>query len=284
MYGDIRHIFVMQSELENEIDYDDMQHSADKYSKAFNVHNQRQNKAKKTVADRKNVRSDAEPYFRPAQRPSAINSKQKTKPPKIPSSEQADSSALLDNLIKSNLEAFVEDAKMKKENFSADEVSKKSTILTSLPSSSTTPWSVSTSKSSESSNEDETSATTVVDTVVPNVFSNISSPLPPTPASTLETSPSTPAVDESTEKLSITLKNESGSLDVLEKVEEELEKEVLNDLEQLAASGEGVLAESDTTDRNNSKEPQTTTTETQLFQDTVQKDKDQVPIMNRRGV
>lgn len=62
MYGDIRHIFVMQSEIENEVDSDDFKHFADKYSKAFNnnqQHNERNShremKSRKIV-EKKNFR------------------------------------------------------------------------------------------------------------------------------------------------------------------------------------------------------------------------------------
>lgn len=60
MYGDMRHIFVMQSELENEVDSDDFKHHADKYSKTFNdqhdlKNNHREMKAKK-IGEKKNFR------------------------------------------------------------------------------------------------------------------------------------------------------------------------------------------------------------------------------------
>jgi hypothetical protein len=272
MYGDMRHIFVMQSELENEIDFDDIQHSADKYSKAFNSHNQRQMKAKKTSVDRKNYRSDSEPYFRPAQRPSATNSKQKTKPPKVSVTEKVDNNLVIDNLIKINIETLSEESKRKEES---SESSMITTKLTSVPSSSTTPSSI--SSTTNDSQLDESTASdkesTKFDKVVLNLFNNISSAL----SSSTTTSPST--TDESAVKLSSTLKNES-----IIKLEEELEDEVLNDLEQLASGAMETSTESDAMDRNNSKEPQTTTTETQLFQDTVQKEKEPVPVVNRRGV
>jgi hypothetical protein len=281
MYGDMRHIFVMQSELENEIDFDDIQHSADKYSKAFNSHNQRQMKAKKTSVDRKNYRSDSEPYFRPAQRPSATNSKQKTKPPKVSVTEKVDNNLVIDNLIKINIETLSEESKRKEES---SESSMITTKLTSVPSSSTTPSSI--SSTTNDSQLDESTASdkesTKFDKVVLNLFNNISSAL----SSSTTTSPSTSIAedlssptDESAVKLSSTLKNES-----IIKLEEELEDEVLNDLEQLASGAMETSTESDAMDRNNSKEPQTTTTETQLFQDTVQKEKEPVPVVNRRGV
>lgn len=274
----------MQSELENEVDFEDMQHSADKYSKAFNTHNQRQMKAKKPVADRKNFRSDSEPYFRPAQRPSAVNSKQKTKPPKTTAAEQTDNNLLLDNMIKSNIDAIVEDLKAKEDNVSTLEVSIRTTKLSSVPLSSTTPSSVLRSKDEQvvdSSQSNEKNDTTTVDKVVLDFFSNISSAL----SSTTPSSLSTPSIATTVEdKISFTLKNELMGVNSLEKLEQELEDEAVNDLEQVASSVGEIFAESDAFDRNNSKEPQTTTTETQLFQDTVQKEKDPTPVENRRGV
>lgn len=288
MYGDMRHIFVVQSELENEVDLDDIQHSADKYSKAFNDHNQRQMKAKKVVEERKNFRSDSEPYFRPAQRPSAINSKQKTKPPKTVSNEQADSNVILDNMIKSNIDAIVEDLKTKEDNLSTLEGSIRTTKLTSVPSSSTTPSSVSkdnNAKVIDGQSEDKNSASSI-DKVVSNLFSNYSSLLTSSTSSTMNTS-TTPSFDEeSNDKLLSTLKNELMGSNNLEKLENEFEEEALNALEQVASSDSEVFTEGDGFTRNNSKEPQTadTTTETHLFQDTVQKEKDPTPIVNRRGV
>lgn len=272
MYGDMRHIFVMQSELDNEIDFEDLQHSADKYSKAFNTHNQRQMKAKKAVVDRKNFRSDAEPYFRPAQRPSAINSKQKTKPPKV-TNEQADANVLIDNLIKTNIEAIAEATKANGTN-----VDRATTKLTSVPSSSTTPSSSVSDEEQTEENAFTRNDATTVDKVVLNLFNNISSALSTTTTlSTLKTSSIASTVED---KLSSTLRNELINSNNLEKVEAEL----LNDMEQVASNDAGMFTESDALDRNNSKEPQTTTTETQLFQDTVQKEKEPVPVVNRRGV
>lgn len=276
MYGDMRHIFVMQSELENEVDFDDMHDSADKYSKAFNSHNQRQMKAKKVAVERKNFRSDAEPYFRPAQRPSAVNTKQKMKPPKVPATEQVDSNSLVDNMIKSNVEALEQEVK--------ESLLESSTKTTST---STTPSNVPTIDDEQliASIFDKNDATTI-DKVVLNLFNNISSALSTsttTLPSTLKTSDllSTPEEDANIVKLSSTLKNES-----VIKLEAELEEEVFNGLEQLASGVAEVetSTESDTMDRNNSKEPQTTTTETQLFQDTLQKEKEPTPVVNRRGV
>lgn len=297
MYGDMRHIFVMQSEMENEIDYGDMKFSADKYSKAFNSHNaQREMRAKKE-AERKNFRSDAEPYFRPAQRPSATNSKQKTKPPKVASNEQQSQSndVLLENLIKSNIDAIVGDSRKKEDNFTSTSpaVTQKTTKLTSVPSSSTTPSSTSVAsdelvsesvgKVASEKNDEESTA----DKVVLNLFSNISSALSSSTAAPSTSSSTSAAIsvdEDSKEELSSTSKDESIVSNTLATVEEEIEAEALNDLEQIAASVGETIAETDAIDRNNSKEPQTTTTETQLFQDTVHKEKDPAPVVNRRGV
>lgn len=278
MYGDMRHIFVMQSELDNEVDFDDLRHSADKYSKTFN---QRQMRTKKTVADRKNFRSDSEPYFRPAQRPSAINSKQKTKPPKVASSEQQDNNVLIDNMIKTNLEAIVEEPKSSGENPAMLDASRKTTKLTSVTLSSTTPSGVSKLNNDEAFTASDA---TTVDKVVLNLFNNISSALSSTTMTTLRTSPIQSTVDESTEKLSSTLRNELISSNDLKVVEEELVKGIVNDLEELASGNVETIIENDAVDRNTSKEPATTTTETQLFQDTVGRDKEPAPTVNRRGV
>lgn len=262
----MRHIFVMQSELENEVDFDDIHDSADKYSKAFNSHNKREMKARKVAAaaavERKNFRSDSEPYFRPAQRPSAINTKQKTKPPKVVTNEQPDSS-ILDNMIKTNIDAIVEDLK------------EKTTKLTSVPSSSTTPSSVASTQPDKIALSNETSS---VDQEVLSLFSNISSALSSTTAGSSTTIAST-TTDEGkqTEKLSTKLKNELAS-----SFEQQLEEEVFKDLQEVASSASETFADND--DRNNSKEPQTTTTETQLFQDTEKKEKEPAPVVNRRGV
>lgn len=309
MYGDMRHIFVMQSEMENEIDFDDIKTSADKYSKAFNMHNKRQMKAAKD-AERKNFRSDSEPYFRPlAQRPSAINSKQKTKPPKVVLKEQSENDALLDNMIKSNIDAIVEDLKIKEENFTA-EVSEGTTTKTtsrltsSVPSSTTTtsPSSGISKTKDELLNDrveviafkknDEASA----DKVVANLFNNISSASLSTtsPSSSSSLSTSSPIDDDdsgSKEKLSSSPSSstlQSGSIfsNTLEKVGQEIvEGAAANDLEPVASSDGEIFFDTEALDRNNSKEPQTTTTETQLFQDTVHKEKEPVlAVVNRRGV
>lgn len=275
MYGDMRHIFVMQSELENEIDLDDIQHSADKYSKAFNTHNQRQMRAKK-VNDKKNFRSDTEPYFRPAQRPpSALNSKQKTKPPKIPSNEPGDSDVLIDNLIKTNIDALTEEVEMK-----VSLQTKSTTKLTTVTSSSSTTPSSSTIHVKADIDHKEESKTvaptsTTVDKEVSNLLSNTSTTTLTPSEAVQETS--SMEEEESTEKLSSTLKNES-----IHKLVEDFEEEALNDLDLVASTLEETLV--DVSDRNNSKEPLTTTTETQLFQDTVQKEKEPAPVINRRGV
>lgn len=294
----MRHIFVMQSEMENEIDDEDLKYSADKYSKAFNSHNaQREMRAKKE-AERKNFRSDSEPYFRPAQRPSATNSKQKTKPPKVVANEQQsqNNDVLLDNMIKSNVDAIVGDSRKKEDNFTSTSpaVSQKTTKLTSVPSSSTTPSSTSdapddlVSESVGKIASKKNDETTTVDKVVLNLFNNISSALSSSTAasSTSSSTSATISVDDedSKEELSSTSKDESIVSNTLATVEEEIEAEALNDLEQISASVGETIAETDAIDRNNSKEPQTTTTETQLFQDTVHKEKDPAPVVNRRGV
>lgn len=285
MYGDMRHFFVVQSELENEVDFEDLQYSADKYSKAFNTHNQRQQKAKKVVTERKNFRSDSEPYFRPAQRPSAVNSKQKTKPPKTgiatEATETNNENLLLDNLIKSNVDAIVEDLKKKDDNLASLEGSTRATTkLTSVASSSsTTPSSATTTSKEELLFDMQSDDATTIDKVVANFFNNISSAVP-------STTPNAPAnvssVDDIKTKISSTLTNEL-LIDV-DNMEPELEQETANDLAEVASNVGEVFAESDGLDKNSSKEPQTTTTETQLFQDTVQKEKEPAPIVNRRGV
>lgn len=274
MYGDMRHIFVMQSELDNEIDFDDIHDSADKYSKVFNDHNKREMKARKVsaTAERKNFRSDTEPYFRPAQRPSAVNTKQKTKPPKVASNEPADSS-ILDNLIKSNIDAIAEDLR---------ENATKTTKLTSVPASSTTPSTVSSTLPDLAvALSNETSSSVRVEVL--SLFSNISSALSSTTPSSGTTiaSTTTEGANDTVDKLSTKLKNELASPNSLEKVELLLEEEIVKDLEEVASSATETFVDSE--DKNNSKEPQTTTTETQLFQDTM-KEKEPAPVVNRRGV
>lgn len=296
MYGDMRHFFVMQSELENEVDFEDLQHSADKYSKAFNLHNQRQMKAARTTTqERKNFRSDSEPYFRPAQRPSAVNSKQKTKPPKTASNEALENNVLLDNMIKSNIDAIVGDLRTKEEEnlTTVADVSTGTAKLTSYSASSSSPSSSSTTtpESIVSKNTDEkvineetaeNVLATTEDKLALNLFNNISSAM----LSTTSSSVNTTALDDSKDKLLFTLQNESVNPNSLYKLEGEVEADdTFNDLEQVASSVGEAFTESTALDRNNSKEPQTTTTETQLFQDTVQKEKEPlVQVVNRRGV
>lgn len=284
MYGDMRHIFVMQSELENEVDFEDLQHSADKYSKAFNSHNQRQMKAKKVVQERKNFRSDSEPYFRPAQRPSAVNSKQKTKPPKTASNEASENNVLLDNMIKSNIDAIVGDLRTKEEENQTTlaDVSTGTVKLTSSSTSSSTTPSSSSKNTDEKVIKEETAVDAILETtedkLALNLFNNVSSAMLSTTSSSVNTS----AFDDGKDKLSSTLTNESVNPNSLYKLEDEVD--VLNDLEQVASSVGETFTESTMLDRNSSREPQTTTTETQLFQDTVQKGKEPVQVVNRRGV
>jgi hypothetical protein len=271
MYGDQRHIFVMQSELENEIDFDDIKHSADKYSQTFNKqHNQkkppnaRQAKAKKVApaatettttttkrnAERKNYRSGdaSEPHFRPAQRPSATNTKQRTKPPKVNVSEQ---SSLIDNFIQSNVDAL--DVKV-------------TTKLTSIvPSSSTA--STSTTEASEIIHDDTEEVSdrrATVDKAVLDLFSNISSALAAAPTTTLNATLADVAVNETSESPPESLKT---TLNLTEDGEDD------ND--------DDIEAEQETTlPAAASKDPSvTTTTEAQLYQDHAI-----VPTMNRRGV
>lgn len=286
----------MQSELENEVDFEDLQHSADKYSKAFNLHNQRQMKAaRKTTQERKNFRSDSEPYFRPAQRPSAVNSKQKTKPPKTASNEALENNVLLDNMIKSNIDAIVGDLRTKEEEnlTTVADVSTGTAKLTSYSASSSSPSSSSTTtpESIVSKNTDEkvineetaeNVLATTEDKLALNLFNNISSAM----LSATSSSVNTTALDDSKDKLLFTLQNESVNPNSLYKLEGEVEADdTFNDLEQVASSVGEAFTESTALDRNNSKEPQTTTTETQLFQDTVQKEKEPlVQVVNRRGV
>lgn len=303
MYGDMRHIFVMQSELENEVDFEDLQHSADKYSKAFNSHNQRQMKAKKSAQERKNFRSDSEPYFRPAQRPSAVNSKQKTKPPRTTSNEASENNVLVDNMIKSNIDAIVGDLRTKEEEnlTTAPDVSTGTAKLTSSSSTSSSSLSTTASASSSGSSSkdidekvineataENVSETTEEDKLALNLFNNISSAMLSTAASS-SVSTSSSALDDGKDKVLFTLKNESVNPSALYKLEEEEVGEAsLNDLEQVASSVGETFTESTVLDRNSSKEPQTTTTttttETQLFQDTVQKEKEPAQVVNRRGV
>lgn len=298
MYGDLRHMFVMQSELENEIDFEDIKNSADKYSKAFNEHNkhnqQRQGKAvkKKTAArttkrgEKKTYRSGdtSEPHFRPAQRPAALNTKQRTKPPKV-----NEKTSLIDNLINSNVDAInaADETKSKfteSDASSPSDVSGKTTKLTSITSSSsTTPNSLkSTSEALTTKDVDDYQSVKAesdrienetVDKAVLDLFTNISSQhtASSTSTSTITSTASTLNENERSEEPSITERNAQNSeLDDEVTLGDEIISEILN-------------GESDSTISvtSTSKEPlMTTTTEAQLFQDSMVV---QAPV-NRRGV
>lgn len=265
MYGDVRHIFVMQSETENEVDFGEIQHSADKYSKAFNSHhNQRQAKAERKTAkseERKNYRNGdtSEPHFRPVgQRP--INNKQRTKPPKV-----ADKSPLIDNQINSNGSADEMKSKLTPE--SASEVSGKTTKLTSITSpSSTTPDSIKSTSEESSTKESDRKTEEAVDKAVFDLFSNISSVFSAASTTTTQetssTTTSSKAANENTQEPSITERTA-----ILEGDEEVISEEIFEDS----------LTSSSTT----TKEPiATTTTEALLFQDSMIV---QIPT-NKRGV
>jgi hypothetical protein len=261
MYGDLRHISVMQSEIENELDFDEIQHFADKYSKSFNSHhNQRQGKAATTEKkatkneERKNYRNgdSSEPHFRP------VNNKQRTKPPKV-----VDKSSLIDNQI-------AEEMKSKSTSVNATEISGKTTKLTSItsPSSSTTPGSI--KSTSETANDNMTKESDqenneAIDKAVFDLFSNISSVFAAsTTSTTFETSTLSKTVSENTQEPSIIEKNSQ-----IESGEEITLSEEINNEDKETSS---TLA---------SKEPiATTTTGAQLFQDSMIV---QIPV-NKRGV
>lgn len=268
MYGDLRHIYVMQSENENEVDIGE--YSADKYSKAFNMH-QSQRKAKDATAqmpkseERKNYRNgeSSEPHFRPVvQRPA--NNKQRNKPPK-----DFNKNALIDNQINSN--GNIDDTKTKLTSNNASEVNKKTTKLASITPSSITPDGIASSSETiniemstvESDQKNtETSETDAVDKAVFDLFSNISSAFTTkTITTTLETSTISKLISENTQEPSITERNSQNIEDV-----------------------EGEIFSMDITENDNKTVASTTTvtktTEAQLFQDSMI-----IPIpLNKRGV
>jgi hypothetical protein len=287
MYGDIRHLYVMQSEAENEIDFEDIRHSADKYSKAFNEHNRRQGKAvrkSKTTTtksgERKTYRNGdmSEPHFRPAQRPAAFNSKQRTKPTKT-----AEKNSLIDNLINSNVDASADKMKSKSPDNTSD-VSSKTTKLISITTTSlsTTPNSLK-SISEASSNDDnddrmptkeesDRKKNETIDKAVLDLFGNISAS---STGATVSSSSATSALEASEENEEVSITERNVQLDVNAEQEE-----VILDVELITEDSNDesdVLVSATST----SKEPlMTTTTEAQLFQDSVV-----IPTpINRRGV
>jgi hypothetical protein len=295
MYGDIRHLYVMQSEAENEIDFEDIRHSADKYSKAFNEHNKHNRRQGKAVrkpkittttksGERKTYRNNGgdtnEPHFRPAQRPAALNSKQRTKPPKT-----AEKNSLIDNLINSNVDASADEMKSKSPDNNTSDVSGKTTKLISITTSSlsTTPnslKSISEATSIDAADDDDHLPTTkeesdrkkneTVDKTVLDLFGNISSAL--SASSTATTS--TLKASEENEEVTITERNVQLDINA-ERDEVILDVELIT--EDLSDESDVVLISATST----SKEPlMTTTTEAQLFQDSVV-----IPTpINRRGV
>ncbi|KAL7042804.1 hypothetical protein ACKWTF_001288 [Chironomus riparius] len=313
MYGDVRHIFVMQSELENEIDFDDIKLTADKYSKAFNTHNKprhRQMKAKKvtakaTTTTRKNYRSGdtSEPHFRPAQRPAAINTKQRTKPSKltVQSNEQSEKTSLIDNLILTNVESLT-NTKLNEKS-----TSQTTTKLTSITSSSTTTPSLSTSEimNDEDSNrivdnheqqaydddESDREKNETVDIAVIDLFSNISSALSASSTSTVSTtekvltesttmsSSTTSSTSISSEKPLIMTKNKvtTEENEELEEVVDDILSELVNDSSSSASSTSAVFDKIDDKGQASKDPSLTSTTEAQLYQDAI-------PTANRRGV
>lgn len=297
MYGDLRHIFVLKSELENEIEFEDMQHSADKYSKAFNTHNnQRQNKAKKVavVVEKKNQRSNdvIEPHFRPTNKQSAINNKQKTKPAKAVTTEQQQSEnfGVLDNIIKDIIESNALNAQ--------SEIAgnifgiQKTTKLTSIVPTST-PSIIESLKGKIKEPESDAKIVEIVDKAVESILGNISLALSSSTSTTTSTTVRTTTLNAAnkTEKLSFTLKNNRPVQPELLKGEEELEEAIvseifgLDDMETAASNDDLEKDKLNKKPLAASSSSSPTTMETQLFQDTIQKEKEQAPPqMNRRGV
>lgn len=280
MYGDLRHIFVMQSELENEIDFGDIQHTADKYSKAFNTHNnQRQARSKKATADggRKNYRSGdaSEPHFRPAQRPSATNTKQRTKPTKLSATDEK--SSLIDNLIQTNVDALG----------GGDELKGKLEKITTTTVKSSSSSSSSSTTAAVNSDDDQLESETIGKAEISlDLFGNISSVLSASTTTTLKTS-TTQRVNDTTEVPVIREKNKEIFEEVLE---ESIEQAIVDKMGEISfADGESLTEATFSADEptasekldekeQTSKDPAiTTTTEAQLFQDSVL-------TTNRRGV
>jgi hypothetical protein len=303
MYGDLRHIFVMQSELENEIDFEDIRHTADKYSKTFNMHNnqQRQMKARKVNGERKNYRNSdtSEPHFRPANRPSAINTKQRMKPPRATATDQSDKTSLIDNTIQTNADSLSTTLESKTKSVS-QKTTKLTSVLPSLSSTKTTSTTESIKKTNLTSNsvaeddhladKSEHKKNETVDKAVLDLFSNISSALSAKSTTTPKTvtlstvTASTTAFSENvtSEMSSVVTKNKAPYNEGLKAEnekndddddDEEKENEEEEDEEEMLSATEMV------DDKETSKDPSlAATTEAQLYQDAI------VPTMNRRGV
>lgn len=158
MYGDLRHIFVVKSELDNEINFEDVKNTADKYSQTFN--NRRHMKAKKLTVENKNQRSNdvmdklEQPHFRPAgSKLTTTSSKLRLSTSKQPLSRN-ESFAIFDNFIKDILDSNALKHKDKTDASSSNiYVIQKSTKLSPT---STTTASVSKAPQVESSTENTT--------------------------------------------------------------------------------------------------------------------------------
>ena len=159
MYGDLRHIFVVKSELDNEINFEDVKNTADKYSQTFN--NRRQMKAKKITVENKNQRSNdvmdklEQPHFRPAgSKLTTTSSKLRLSTSKQPLMSRNESFTIFDNFIKDILDSNALKLKDKQETSSSNiYVIHKSTKLSPT---STTTASVSKTSQVESSTEKAT--------------------------------------------------------------------------------------------------------------------------------
>lgn len=159
MYGDLRHIFVVKSELDNEINFEDVKNTADKYSQTFN--SRRQMKAKKITVENKNQRSNdvmdklEQPHFRPAgSKLSTTSSKLRLPTSKQPMVIRNESFTIFDNFIKDILDTTALKLKDKTDSSSSNIfVIQKSTKLSPT---STTTASISKTSQVESSTENTT--------------------------------------------------------------------------------------------------------------------------------
>lgn len=309
---------------ENEISWDDIKHGADKYLKTFNTHNsERQMKAanSKLVVETKNLRSNdilEQPHFRPTTNKHSLSSSNgnanKLKPTKQQNAFKAvaENASLFENIIKDLLE--FQEKRDKTENPSNIFLISKTTKLTSV-----TPAAVSTTTkvkvSLNKTEENDSKATTtndidgikapenldkyVIDTFGNNSIGVSSSDVSSTTLKTTTTQKTTTHDSQETPlKLSSTLKNNRPKDDE-EESEEAIITEILNfelndnlkDSQNSVSSTDESESEKDKNKWNgsanankNSSNNKKNSMDTQLFQDTFQKDKDQQPQFNKRGV
>lgn len=252
MYGDLHQLFLIKSDIddsenENEISFDyQLKHSVDKYSRSFNTHvNQRR---QRTANVNERATKQEKPHF-------------KSKPTKPSSNtntvEQSENLTVFDNLIKDILDS--------------NTLSSKTTKLTSV-----TPASekvkVKLNTSDENGNEIKVKAPENIDKYVIETFGNnsiLSSTMAPkTTEKPLEVS-STPKDEE-------LLEGEVAAPSNNDDDDEEAEEAIITEIFSL--NDEVKQGTEKNTNKKNSME-------TQLFQDTFQKDQKEPPVnFGKRGV